>query len=99
MMRTSFDIPCSLWPPVVAMLELTGICLTFALPKVISRVSVAGILIVAVNSCGLSLKVHALVLGTSRCGVVLELHSFDVVNRHSPDCVREHLPEILQSAI
>eukprot|EP00984_Skeletonema_dohrnii_P033322 scaffold29512_cov76-Skeletonema_dohrnii-CCMP3373.AAC.1 len=32
-MMTSLDIPCSLWP-VVAMLELTGTCLTLALPKV-----------------------------------------------------------------
>ena len=60
-MRMSLDIPWSLWP-VVAMLELTGTCLTLALPMVVVIVSVRGNLIVAENSCGLSLKVRALVL-------------------------------------
>ena len=58
-MRMSFDILCRLWS-VVAVLELTGTGLTCALPTVVFIDSVRGNLIVAENSCGLSLKVRAL---------------------------------------
>ena len=55
-MRVSLDIPCSLCP-VVAMLELTGTCVTVALPTVTVISSFNGNLILAENSCGASLKV------------------------------------------
>ena len=51
----SLDIPWSLCP-VVAMLELIGICVTLALPRVTVNSFVSGNFIVAGNLCGASLN-------------------------------------------
>ncbi len=73
-MRTSLDldIPCSLWPA-VAMLELTGNCLTLALPVHMVSVELdCGWTFLWCFSCAEE--------SPPALGVALDLHPLDVVN-------------------